>query len=197
MSLTRIASIVRPDKWGQQATEAIAEEEIEEMFIPARSDNLSPWGDIGTVNELIPDPFSNWINHQAAGWDDGGTEGMSASVPIPITFRGQTIEVFLNFSHVSATASGDIRVQMDVGPREHLQAQGAPNDADSTRVMTTITVAAGAGDNQHAPQYVSLGTFDISADDRLLLFEVKRLGLDGADTFAASIGAFGCLLVVQ
>lgn len=167
------------------------------MFIRASTDNEVPYGEIGTVAALTPDPFSGWTQHNAAAWDDGAQEGMSATVPIPPSWYGQTIEVFLVFSHVSATASGDIVVQMDAGPREHQEADGAPNDAASTRTTTTITVGSSAGENADAPQYVSLGTFDVGADDRVLLFECSRLGADGSDTFGASIAAIGCHLVVQ
>ena len=195
MPLTFASSIPRGAIIGQPLV-TITEEEIEDMFVPASANNVSPFGTIGVVAEHIPDLFSAWNNHNLPAWGDGGVEGMSATFPIQ-QWQGKTIEVFFIFGHTHPTATGDIRVQLDVGPRAAKEVEGAPNDAASFRTLSTLTVNAGAGLEQDVFNYVSVGTFDVGASDIAALFEFKRLGTDGADNFAGSIGAVGCHLRVQ
>lgn len=153
--------------------------------------NRAPWGEIGATTLPAPDAMTSWQSINAIGLPDAIASGITAVLPVYSTYRAQVVECLLLCAHVEAANFGDVRVQLDVGPRADLEAAGAPNDAASTRTTTTIAIAAFAGDKQNDPQYISLGSFVIADADRILLVDCQRLGADGLDTFAGTLYVYG------
>lgn len=196
MSLVHTSHLVRPDKFGRPITEEIAAgpEAIDDLWTFDFDTTFSariPRGAIAFSFAVNPAPYPSWGAGASNGLSQGSDAGFYFSVSTLPTWRGETIECFLLWSHTSATQSGNARMRLDLGPRQNQEAAGAPNDAASQRVFTTLNVGALAGDNQNVPRYNSLGQFTIDADDVMLIGNLYRLGADVLDTFGAFIAIHG------
>lgn len=136
-------------------------------------------------------PTASNIHVDGAVLDDGSSEGVAGSFPVPPEWKGKRITCYFQWAHSEAATTGNVRLRVQFLPIAH-----GDDDTGGQQTLNQTVVAAGTnGDNEDQFQHTRMGTFAVGTSTIMVIYFGARIGGDGADTFGAGIWGYNLMFV--